>query len=185
MKTRRWVLVGIFAALGLTYIIFFTEWLRPVPIEVVSQIRFSVQNPHFGRAAVKKSNGTNVPPTIVKVAQMQPMVRLKPAGEAPLREADGDVAHVSFSLDDAYRLTHLQVEDVPVDGTSPKTLWLLKGKSVPLRSLIYGRDPEGMVPVLPGSVAEPLKPGVPYRLVIEAGRHRGTNTFTTVPRISE
>ena len=79
-----------------------------------------------------------------------------------------------------YELTAIRVEDVPVDGTAPKVIWRLAGKSAPLNSLLYGRDPVGMKPLAAGT-AQPLVPGAPYRLIVEAGRRRGTNNFTTVP----
>ena len=78
-------------------------------------------------------------------------------------------------------LTALRVEDVPADGSAPKVLWRLAGKSRPTRSLLYGRDPEGLKPVVPGATAELLKAGVPYRLFLAAGRRRGTNDFKTMP----
>ena len=185
MKNRSWILAGVFAGLLLAYVIFFTDWLRPEPIQVVSELRLSVLPPHFGRVAPKKPAGTNNAAALTnKLAKMAEAQAAKLA-EAGFRESAGDGAYVTFSLDDAYQLTHLQVEDVPADGSAPKTVWLLKGKSMPVRALMYGRDPEGMIPVLAGQKAEPLKAGVPYRLIIEAGRRRGTNNFTTVPRVSE
>ncbi len=182
---RIWIQVGVFGALALAYLLFFTDWLRPEPIEIVSQIRYAVQNPHFGRPVVKKVGGTNGPPQTNHLVKIEKIVTTKRADEPILRDADGDVAHVTFTLDDAYRLTHLRVEDVPADGSAPKTLWLLKGKSWPTRSLVYGVVPQGMLPVLEGTKAEPLKPEVPYRLIVEAGRRRGTNNFRTVPRFTE
>ena len=96
-------------------------------------------------------------------------------------QAPGGVANVTFSFDGAYTLTALRVQDVPADGSPPRVVWQLAGKSQRTSSLLYGRDPQGMKPVLPGSKAEALTAGVPYRLIIEAGRRRGTNSFTTIP----
>ena len=59
-------------------------------------------------------------------------------------------------------------------------MWHLIGKSRPVDSLLYGRDPDGMRPILDGLKPEPLLPEVPYRLIVEAGRRRGTNDFKTV-----
>jgi hypothetical protein len=98
-----------------------------------------------------------------------------------LDQAPGGVANVTFSLDAWYQLTKLRVEDIPTDGTAPKVVWQLVGKSLPLNSLLYGVDPEGMKPLVSGASAEHLVAGVPYRLILQAGRRRGTNNFTTVP----
>jgi hypothetical protein len=96
-------------------------------------------------------------------------------------QAPSGVANVTFSFDGAYTLTALRVQDVPADGSPPRVVWQLAGKSLRTSSLLYGRDPQGMKPVLPGTKAEALTAGVPYRLIIEAGRRRGTNNFTTTP----
>lgn len=91
----------------------------------------------------------------------------------------GATANVTFSLDDYYALTSIHVEDVPADGSKPTIMWHLKGKSQPVKAFIYGKDVEGMAPIAKGVAAEPLIAGVPYRLIIQAGRRRGTNEFTT------
>jgi hypothetical protein len=82
-------------------------------------------------------------------------------------------------MDGTYQLTKLRVEDMPADGSAPKVFWRLAGKSVPTTVFLYGRDPEGLKPLVQGATAEPLSPGVPYRLIVEAGRRKGTNCFTT------
>jgi len=214
MKNRAWVLFGVFAALGLAYVFLFTEWLRPAPIEIASQVRFSIQPPSFGRPPpVKKpvkpgqASATNrvVMPTnlveaiglgsnllvrskVVMGTNGMPRTNLVVRTNRPRAAgavsgltyvAPGGVANVTFSLDGTYVLTKLRVEDVPADGSAPKVLWRLSGKSVPTTVFLYGRDPEGLKPLVQGALPEPLKPGVPYRLVLEAGRRRGTNYFTT------
>ena len=236
MKIRDWVLVGALGALALLYVVFFTEWLRPAPIEIASQVRFSVQPPRFGRAVPRKVTlprgtftGTQTGMTqvawfgktgeVIRVGETNlviqdmmrtggtgQLVRLGPKGVAipakPLApnprvkpgeevervglpetgkidQAPGGVANVTFSLDAWYQLTRIRVEDLPVDGTPPNVVWHLVGKSLPLNSLLYGRAPEGMKPLVQGANPEPLKPEVPYRLIVEAGRRRGTNGFRT------
>ena len=233
MTTRNWVQVGVLAALALIYVIFFTEWLRPAPILIASQVRFATQPQRFGRPARKAApsraaftqnvdqvvwmgttggvvrfNGTNqfVQKTFqmggtgqvmrlrtnalaVRAKEQAKPPRVKPGEEyervglpekGGIDQAPGGVANVTFSLDDWYQLTRLRVEDVPADGTAPNVVWQLVGKSLPLDSLLYNRVPTGMKPLVEGANAEPLKPGVPYRLIVEAGRRRGTNYFQTV-----
>lgn len=212
------MLVGLFIALGLSYVIWFTEWLRPAPIEIASQVRFSVQPPRFGRPAPKNDKqrlaNTNQPPgapmrVVVKRPPGEPgkpgdaeqivtvtsNVLVQPAKKVPpeplverigrpdkgsFDDAPGGAARVTFALDDWYQLTRIKVEDVPADGTAPNVIWNLVGKSLPLNSLLYGHDPTGMKPILEGLKPEALKPGVPYQLIVEAGRRRGTNYFKTV-----
>lgn len=193
MKARQWTLLGLLIALGLTYVFCFTEWLRPAPILIASQVRFSLQpKPRFGRPErkVTVSNKSVQGTGEVRVVKM---ITTNPPPPAPrfervsrpesgiLDQTPGGAANVTFSLDDWYRLTRIRVQDVPADGSAPKIVWQVVGQSLPLNSLLYSRCPSGMKSVPDGAVAEKLIPGAPYLLVVEAGRRRGTNRFTTVP----
>jgi hypothetical protein len=194
MTTRNWVLVGVFSALALAYVIFFTDWLRPAPIEIASQVRFAIQPPRFGRppkttnqvaslgqaAGITAPGATGQPTPAHKAESNGPEVdRVGRPDNGSIDQAPNGVANVTFSLDGWYRITRVRVEDVPADGSVPNVLWQLAGKSVPMNSLLYGREPEGLKPLVNGSTPEPLKPGVPYRLILESGRRRGTNDFRT------
>ncbi len=193
MRQRPLVLLGLLLALGLAYALLFTDWLRPEPIQIVSQVRASILQPNF-RTATRKITRTNAETGKVEVvarltnsmmdsATQARRVRLPNWGE--ISHAPGGVANVTFSLDAPYALTALRVQDVPADGSAPRVLWDLTGKSSPTRSLFYGRIPPGMRAAKPGNTnagaAEPLAAGVPYVLILEAGRRRGTNSFRTAP----
>lgn len=187
-RNRILGLLGAFLLLGLAYAAFFTEWLRPEPIQIASQVRASILKPNFGRnpKAVRITNTAPSGATIVTVktneldaATQARRVRLPNWGE--IDQGPGGAANVTFSLDDAYVLTALRVEDVPSDGSQPSILWQLAGRSTPTRSLLYGRAPAGMQNVGPGAAPQPLTPGAPYRLILEAGRRRGTHAFRTLP----
>ena len=179
MTPRHWVLLSVFAGLGLTYVCLFTEWLRLAPIEIASQVRVTLQPPRFGRPVKKPEPAGKPTPTTNRVAPQIDYERIGAPEKGAINQTAGGFANVTFSLDGWYELTSLRVEDVPADGTRPRVLWQSAGKSRPLNSLLYGRDPEGMKPVRPGASAEPLKAGVPYRLIVEAGRRRGINNFKT------
>ncbi len=223
MKYRIWILLGAFAALGLGYAVYFTEWFSPAAIEISHQVRFSSQAPTFGRPAPAPKNSKNqknaktnnpaVKPVrlpnlaeistnfveAVKRANLviqtnggKTSVVLRASGGKTNRASHasasssglayaekGATANVTFSLDDYYALTSVHVEDVPADGSNPTIMWHLKGKSQPVKAFIYGKDLEGMAPIAKGVSAEPLIAGVPYRLILQAGRRRGTNEFTT------
>src|SRR5437868_3218337 len=111
MRTRSWILIGLLAALGLTFVAFFTEWLRPAPIEIASQVRFAVQPPRFGAPPKKPNpppqagqdkkklvqNERNVPP--------EPFERIGRPEKGGIEQAPGGVANVTFSLDAWYNLT--------------------------------------------------------------------------------
>lgn len=198
MNKRAWTLGGVLLVLGLLYSYFFTEWIKPEPIQIASQVRASVIQPRFGRPVnqrvttnlvalkndlLKLANAVKGTNLIVKTNPPPPQVqRVQISDWGQIEQAPSGVANVTFSLDTYYTLTALRVQDVPADGSAPKVIWQLAGKSLPLNVLLYGRDPQGMKPVTPGAKAEPLSAGVPYRLIIEAGRRRGTNDFrTTLP----
>ena len=175
MNPRRWTLVGVFGFLLCVYAWFFTEWFSPAPIDVASQVRFAIQPPHFGRSS-KKPAPAGAPG---QTNQSTPSDRAERAPKEVIDPAPGGAANVTFSLDQRYRLTRIRVEDIPADGSTPKVMWEVAGKSDPTHGFLYGRPPEGMQPTGVSTNAELLTPGAPYRLLIEAGRRKGTNAFTT------
>lgn len=188
MKSRFWILLGALALLFLAYAWFFTEWIRPEPIQISSQVRTSILQPRFGRGpvTVKQTNAATgkveslVLTNAVGAVDKGRRARLPQWGE--IGDAPGGVANVTFTLDAPYQLTALRVQDVPADGSAPRVIWDLVGRSVPMSSLLYGRVPQGMRFAKPGETnAAPLNPGAPYILILEAGRRRGTNAFTTRP----
>ena len=201
MNPRTWKLMGVSAALAVVYAVFFTDWIKPEPIEIASQIRMSVLQPRFGRPTnvqragtngnmmvVKELKTTKTPEGVVTNVVLRTNAAVKVDAKAiklpqwgTIEQAPGGVANVTFSLDSNYVLTALKVVDVPKDGSQPKVLWALKGKSLPTHMILYGRDPEGMSPINTGSKALPLEPGVPYQLLLEAGRRRGVHAFSTRP----
>src|SRR6185295_9460188 len=105
---RSLMLAGVLAVLGLLYIVLFTEWIKPQPIQIASQVRTSVQKPRFGRPMTQRVL-TNLPAAkgdmivrtnlIVRTNEAQ-RVRLPDWGE--IDQAPGGVANVTFSFDGAY-----------------------------------------------------------------------------------
>ena len=67
MNVRSYSLIGLFAALGLCYVAFFTDWLSPEPIQISSQIRASILQPRFGRGAIGGGRKETATGTIEKV----------------------------------------------------------------------------------------------------------------------
>ena len=88
------------------------------------------------------------------------------------------VNNVSFSLHQDYRLTSVRVFASAKTNAPP--LWHLVSKngSAPVNTIAYGMDIPGMASALPGTAAEPLEPGVDYRLVVEARSAKGTDVFS-------
>src|SRR5579862_5667685 len=97
MNRRNWVLVGVFVALGVAYVVWFTDWLSPAPIEIVSQVRFSVTTPHFGRPAKKPQivvKGTNLTEKVVMVRPPGEEPRVVESGPTPPGGGPGETAKV-------------------------------------------------------------------------------------------
>src|SRR2546425_5346240 len=113
MTARRWIHFGVLVALGLSYIAFFTEWLRPAPIEIASQVRFTIQPPRFGRPVKKtdqppqpgKGGRSGQPAQGNQPARPEPFERIGLPDKGVLDQAPGGVANVTFSLDGWYNLT--------------------------------------------------------------------------------
>ncbi|MCX8107834.1 MAG: hypothetical protein N3G20_03425, partial [Verrucomicrobiae bacterium] len=80
-----------------------------------------------------------------------------------------------------------EVKVIPVDAMktnkNPRPVWHLVSKSgsPPLKGLAYGQPIRGMKSVLDKVGAEPLQPGITYRLLIRAGRARGELDFRVEP----
>src|SRR6266478_6545089 len=109
MNKRSLMMAGVLAVLGLLYIVLFTEWIRPEPIQVASQVRTSVQRPRFGRPVTQR-NMTNLSTAkgdimivrtnlTVRTTNEAQRVRLPDWGE--IDQPPGGAANVTFSLDGA------------------------------------------------------------------------------------
>jgi hypothetical protein len=91
-----------------------------------------------------------------------------------------------FTFDHKLKLTSLKVIPVHEIETNryPHAIWHLvsDSNSVPITDLVYGMNIRGMRPAVKGATADPLEPGVKYRLLIEAGSLRAEHDFEPVPR---
>jgi hypothetical protein len=116
--------------------------------------------------------------------------RSRPAGAGFFRRAKRPdslaVNPVSFWFDRKLKLTSLKVIPVKEIETNkyPRPIWHLvsDSNSVPIKDLAYGMRIPGMRPDVKGATADPLEPGVNYRLLIEAGPVRAEHDFMPVPR---
>ena len=112
-----------------------------------------------------------------RVRQIQINVSARPY--AP-NAAPDDPLPIIFGLDQDWKLTGIRV--VPLTETSnahPKMVWNLASKSgsAPTRAFMYGDAIDGMQAVA-GVPPAKLKPGIAYRIELEAIRARGQVDFT-------
>ncbi|HEY1661941.1 MAG TPA: hypothetical protein VGI03_05935 [Verrucomicrobiae bacterium] len=89
-----------------------------------------------------------------------------------------------FSLGERYIVTEIKV--VPLDEWHTNKLalplWHLVGKtSDPLNHFFYGRNLDGLNPEVDGARAQPLQPGINYRIFVSAGSAKGWHDFQTGP----
>jgi hypothetical protein len=86
-----------------------------------------------------------------------------------------------FSLGDDYELTEVKV--VPLAALQAdkhaQPVWHLVGdpSSDLVNTISYGQNIGGMTAAVEGSRAEPLQPGVTYRIFVTAGKIRGEHDF--------
>ena len=100
----------------------------------------------------------------------------------PMAGARGSFsAPLTFSLGNYYELTEIKV--VPLDDLRKNPLaqpvWHLVSDSGSddVDRFSYGQNIGGMHPAIAGARAEPLQPGVNYRIFVHAGRTKGQHDF--------
>jgi hypothetical protein len=102
------------------------------------------------------------------------------------RPDDGAVNPVLFLFNRHVKLTSVKVVSVSDLETNkyPHAIWHLQSdsNSVPIQEFFYGLPIRGMRPAVTGIAAEPLQPGVNYRMLIEAGSQKAEHDFVPVPR---
>ena len=95
-------------------------------------------------------------------------------------------APIFFVFDRKLKLTSLKVIPVSDIETNkyPHPIWHLVAttNSVRITEFTYGGYIQGMRPAVPGATADPLEPGVKYRLLIEAKGAKAQHDFVPTPR---
>jgi len=199
---------GLLLFLGGWYAWSFTEWIKPEPIQIVAQFRPLPKD----LLARRGNNSKKRPPEIVRVEEARPgnppnspgePGKSKPEsvrrdGGSPTRrgppgsEVMGgggnfrDVQPFVFSLDGKYSLTSVKIVETSSTNSRPPVTWWIRAPagSPPTATLLYGRVPDGLKPVVPDAKPDKLRPGRTYTLYLEAGRRRGEKAFS-VPQEAE
>lgn len=152
-KKQIVLLIVALAVLSVAAYHFINDWFAPEEIQIVHTLR-----PYTPRA----SRGRTPPAT-------------PPPGNTVL-----------FSLDRRCRLTEVKVVPLAEWQTNKYAhpVWHLisESNSVPVKSFAYGERIRGMHPPVRGAQADPLQPGVTYRLFLKAGKLEAQHDFQTTPR---
>jgi hypothetical protein len=102
------------------------------------------------------------------------------------RKDDSLVNPVLFLFNHRLKFTSIKVIPVSEIGTNkyPHPIWYLisDSNSVPTKTFYYGFRLKGMRPDVKGAIPDPLEPGVPYRLMVEAGSFKGEHDFVPDPK---
>lgn len=149
VSKKELFLAAVVVVLAGVYVHYFTDWFRSRPILIEHSIRPSVAQRGIGPGAAAPAHPT--------------------------------AFIVSFALDREYKLTSVKVVAVreALTNQNARPLWHLiaDSSSIPTRAIAYGMQVAGMKPATSGAGAEPLKPNVEYRLLVEAGRRQGQRDF--------
>src|SRR2546426_4932930 len=115
--------------------------------------------------------------------QIIPQIRPGRASNIPRSPGAPAVSQVSLAMDGKYRLTRVKVVSAEDYATNKyaNPLWHLisDSNSIPTKAIVYGLAIKGMKPATPRSRPEPLLPGVPYIMMVEAGKIRAPTNFYT------
>ncbi len=169
MIKRNWILIFIALALAGVYAVYFTDWFTPKVLHITST------NERATRA--RRAGNNNNPGFLARLARL--------ANSAA--NNDSTTVPVIFKLGQPYKLTELKVIDIAEWQTNKNCLpfWHLMAdtNSVPIeRPFTYGQRIPGMKPVVPGERAQPLQPGVKYRIFVTDGAAKGEHDFQAVAK---
>lgn len=177
MNPKSWILFGLTVVLGICYVVFNTEWLNPDPIQIQAQVREISARANLEPRSARQPRTTNTQARAeaAKARKLEAAAAIAESGKF-----DG-IYPVVFALDGEYRLTAVRViEETPsVAGSGALIVWQLTSasNSVPTKALLYGKTPRGMHLKDERNKPAKLKPGVTYRLEVQAGRYKGQTTF--------
>jgi len=112
--------------------------------------------------------------------------RSRPLNTRRKSAEDSAANPVMFGFDRRVKLTSVKVFPLSDISTNkyPHPIWELvsDSNSVPTKEFLYGSPIAGMRPAVQGATPDPLDPGVPYRLFIEAGNFKAEHDFVPVAR---
>jgi hypothetical protein len=152
MTSKQWMLIGLAVVLGAFSLYLNKDWFAGDNIQIH----------HRSRPARAGSGRRNRP------------------------VADAATDPIFFGFDRKLKLTSLKVVPLSEIETNkyphPICYLVSDSNSVPLAEWSYAWLIRGMRPAVKGASPDPLEPGVPYRLIIEAGKRKAEHDFVPNPR---
>ena len=151
MNKRNLFLVAIALVLAGVYAVYFTDWFKPKIIHITHTSRMMTR-----RRAVR------------------------PNANAGYRRRFQSLLYSSWP----YKITEIKVVPAATLQTNNDAhpVWHLisDSNSVPVKIFLYGQRIQGMKFAVAGMRAEPLQPGVTYRLFVTDGSAKGQHDFQPV-----
>jgi hypothetical protein len=149
---KNFILIGCVLALAVVYVIYFTDWFRPKTIHI-----------SYTSRPVRAFRG------------------FRAGRGAQAAQAGQTTTRLFFGLGDDYELTEVKVIPLAALQTNKfaQPIWHLVGspRSDSINTFSYGQNISGMNPAVAGSPAEPLQPGVTYRIFLTDGKIKGQHDF--------
>ena len=107
-------------------------------------------------------------------------------GRRPRPNTSDPGPSIAFLFDREVQLTSVKVIPTAEFETNKYAhpIWNLvsDSNSIPTKAFVYGTTIRGMRPSVKGAVADPLQPGVKYRLFVETGSYKATHDFSLAAR---
>jgi hypothetical protein len=171
MTKKNWFLIFVALALVGVYVVYFTDWFKPKIIHITSiNVRPSARAGRMFRGGMLRFRG--------RFGNL-----VNPA--VPI--ADSKTVPVAFKFEQPYKFKDMKVVELAEWQTNNKCLplWHLVAdtNSVPISGPFnYGDNISGMKLAVAGAIAQPLQPGVKYRLLVTTGSAKGQLDFQPVAK---
>jgi hypothetical protein len=168
MTKKNCLLILTVLVLAGVYAFYFTDWFTPKIIHITSI--------NERATATRRNARADNPGFLARLTKL-----------ANSQAGDSTAAAVIFKMTSPYKLTELKVVDLDEWQTNKNCLplWHLipDTNSVPINGKFrYGGYIPGMKSVVPGEHAQPLQPGVKYRLFITDGSAKGEHDFQPIAK---
>jgi hypothetical protein len=156
MTKKNLFLIGITVALGVVYLIFFTEMFRTPGIQIEYTSRQQPNRQRLGNPRLQAIFDATAPVTFFFPRELR-LTQVK-----------------------VFSVPELETNKYPLP------LWHMvsESNSVSLKFFTYGLPIRGMHPANKGQDPKPLVPGADYRVFIEAGERKGQRDFKPNPNPS-
>jgi hypothetical protein len=117
-------------------------------------------------------------PKIIHISHTSRAIRMRFRNN---NTASPSTVPITFGLEPQCKPTEIKVVPLAAWQTNQNVMpvWHLIAdtNSVPIKIFAYGQRIRGLKPEVPGAHAEPLQPGVTYRLFVTAGKAKGQHDF--------